>query len=221
MRNKIDDLESVRHLAWARLPHDGRCTVVFRRRLVHPLRAQVQERRWTTRSTRSLPADDPLADFEHLVKLLEMENPASWIPSLANLRSPTQVPSRPSRAVLKDLQVRMDWFLRVLLAHPTFATHEMLWEFFLVPDLQLDTMEGRSKLKAETRAEKVRDELEPIEEAREVEQFVDHARDIVRSVRFSTRGVARRSNVVGNVTAGRYHQPTRLLVGTWAELTRA
>ncbi|KAH8893696.1 hypothetical protein GQ53DRAFT_793278 [Thozetella sp. PMI_491] len=145
-----------------------------------------------------------LTDFEHLFRLLELENPASWIPSLDNLRSPTQVPSRPSRAVLKELQVRMDWFLRVLLTHPTFATHEMLWEFFLVPDLQLDTMEERSRLKAETRAEKVRDELEPVEDVREVEQFVDHAREMVRSVHFSTRSVARRSNVVGSVALDLY-----------------
>lgn len=139
-----------------------------------------------------------LTDFEHLAKLLAMENPASWIPSLAGLRSPFQIPVKPSRAVLKDLQIRMDWFLRILLAHPTFATHEMLWEFFLVPDLQPDMMEQRSKLKAETRAEKVRDELEPLEDVREVEQFIDHARDMVRSVNHSTKSVARRMNTLGN-----------------------
>jgi ankyrin repeat protein len=143
-----------------------------------------------------------LADFEHLAKLLAMENPASWIPSLANLRSPTQVPSKPSRAVLKDLQLRMDWFLRVLLIHPTFATHEMLWEFFLVPDLQSDMMDERSKLKAETRAETVRDELTPLEDVREVEQFVNHAREMVRSIHFSTRSVARRTSIIANATSG-------------------
>ncbi|KAK4229081.1 hypothetical protein QBC38DRAFT_473676 [Podospora fimiseda] len=145
-----------------------------------------------------------LTDFEHLAKLLQMENPASWIPSLADLRSPTQIPSRPSRAVLKDLQVRMDWFLRILLQHPTFATHEMLWEFFLVPDLQLDMMAERSKLKADALLEKVHDEMEPVEDLREVEQFVDHAREIVRSVHFSTRSVARRASAVGNVAVDLY-----------------
>ncbi|KAK4454830.1 hypothetical protein QBC34DRAFT_392731 [Podospora aff. communis PSN243] len=140
-----------------------------------------------------------LTDFEHLVKLLQMENPASWIPTLSDLRLPTQIPSKPSRSVLRDLQVRMDWFLRVLLAHPTFATHEMLWEFFLVQELQLDTMAERSKLKADALIEKVHDEYEPVQDLREVEQFVDHARDMVRSVHFSTRSVARRASMLGNV----------------------
>ncbi len=201
VRNKIDDLS-----LFAISPGpDARTTGVVRSyfvedssiRFVLKSGAPVDNEKYAVTTCRR-----SLADFEHLVKLLEMENPASWIPSLDNLRSPTQLPSRPSRAVLKDLQVRMDWFLRVLLSHPTFATHEMLWEFFLVPDLQLDTMEARSKLKAETRAEKVRDELEPVQDVREVEQFVDHARDIVRSVHFSTRSVARRSSVLGNVAAG-------------------
>jgi hypothetical protein len=145
-----------------------------------------------------------LEDFERLAKLLGMENPASWIPSLANLRSPTQIPSKPSRAALRDLQYRMDWFLRTLIAHPTFSTHEMLWEFILVPELQPDMMEQRSKLKAETRAEKVRDEMEPLEEAREVEQFVDHAREMVRSVHYSTRSVARRTGVINNAASGTF-----------------
>ena len=144
-----------------------------------------------------------LTDFEHLIKLLQMENPASWIPTLSDLRSAIQIPSKPSRAVLKDLQIRMDWLLRVLLNHPTFATHEMLWEFFLVPDLQLDTMAERSKLKADALIEKVHDEFEPVSDLREVEQFVDHARDMVRSVHFSTRSVARRANAVGNVCHGK------------------
>lgn len=143
-----------------------------------------------------------LTDFEHLAKLLQLENPASWIPSLANLRLPTQIPSRPSRTVLKDLQVRMDLFLRVLLSHPTFATHEMLWEFFLVPDLQLDTMAERSRLKADALIEKIHDEYEPVEDLREVEQFVDYARDMVRSVQFSTKSVARRVSNVANVCNG-------------------
>jgi hypothetical protein len=135
-------------------------------------------------------------DFEHLAKLLAMEHPASWIPYIGGLRSPFQIPTKPSRAALRDLQVRVDWFLRILLAHPTFATHEMLWEFFLVPDLQPEMMEQRSRLKAEARVEKVRDEMEPLEDAREVEQFVNHARDLVRGVSHSTRSTARRINGV-------------------------
>lgn len=158
-----------------------------------------------------------LTDFEHLASLLAMEEPASWIPSVAGLdsgsgsgggggavglRSPFQIPSRPSRAVLRDVQVRMDWFLRVMLLHPTFGNHEMLWEFFLAPEIQPDMMEQRSRAKAQARIEKVREEFEPLEDIREVEQFVDHAKEMVRSLSYSTKSVARRINVVARVASG-------------------
>ena len=118
------------------------------------------------------------------------------------MRSPFQLPSKPSRAVLRDIQIRLDAFLKILLAHSTFSTHEMLWEFFLVPDIQAEMMEQRSKLKAETRIETVRDEYEPIDDVLDVEQFVDHARDTVRSVNYSTKSVARRANMVRTATTG-------------------
>ncbi|KAK3335491.1 hypothetical protein B0T19DRAFT_406606 [Cercophora scortea] len=203
VRNKIDDLTLFSLVPGA----DSRTTGVVRSyfvedasiRFVLKSGAPVDQHSYAVTTCRR-----SLADFEQLVRLLQMENPASWIPSLSEFRSPTQIPSKPSRAVLKDLQVRMDWFLHVLLAHPTFATHEMLWEFFLVPDFQLDMMAERTKLKADALVEKVHDEVEPVEDLREVEQFVDYARDMVRSVHFSTRSVARRVSVVGNVANDLY-----------------
>jgi hypothetical protein len=201
VRNKIDDL------ALFNLPPgaDSRTTGVVRSyfvedssiRFVLKSGAPVDQHSYAVTTCRR-----SLDDFEHLAHLLGVENPASWIPSWPNLRSPTQIPSKPSRAALRDLQLRMDWFLRLLLAHPTFSTHEMLWEFFLVPDLQPDMMEQRSKLKAEIRAEKVRDETEPLEDSKEVEQFVNHARDMVRSVHYSTRSVARKLAVTTNKASG-------------------
>ncbi|AEO66085.1 uncharacterized protein THITE_2113908 [Thermothielavioides terrestris NRRL 8126] len=216
LRNKIDDL-----VLFSLMPGmDSRTTGVVRAffvedasiRFVLKSGAPVDKQSYAVTTCRR-----SLSDFEHLAKLLQMENPASWIPSLADLRSPIQIPSRPSRAVLKDLQVRMDWFLRVLLQHPTFATHEMLWEFFLVPDLQLETMAERSKLKADALMEKVHDEFEPVEDLREVEQFIDHARDMVRSVHFSTRSVARRANVVANVVND-LHESSAILSRTLSTL---
>jgi len=194
VRNKIDDLA----LFSAPAGPDSRTTAVVRSyfvedattRFVVKSGAPVDKLSYAVTTCRR-----SLADFEHLAKLLALENPASWIPYVRGLRSPFQIPTKPSRAILRDLQIRMDWFLRIMLAHPTFATHEMLWEFFLAPDLQPDMMEQRSKLKAETRAEKVRDELEPLDDVREVEQFVDHAREMVRGVNYSTKSVARRANM--------------------------
>ncbi|OIW35411.1 hypothetical protein CONLIGDRAFT_566049 [Coniochaeta ligniaria NRRL 30616] len=217
VRNKIDDL-ALFNLAPG---PDSRTTGVVRSyfvedstiRFVLKSGAPVDQHSYAVTTCRR-----SLEDFERLAKLLGMENPASWIPSLANLRAPTQIPSKPSRATLRDLQHRIDWFLRILIAHPTFSTHEMLWEFILVPDLQPDMMEQRSKLKAETRAEKVRDEMEPLEEANEVEQFVDHARDMVRSVHYSTRSVARRTAVINNA-ASDLHEAAQQLARATATLT--
>lgn len=203
VRNRIDDL-----ILFASQPGpDGRITAVVRSffvedatiRLIVKSGAPSQHQSFTVTTCRR-----SLADFEHLAKLLGVENPASWLPSISGMRSPFQLPSKPSRAVLRDIQVRLDGFLKILLAHSTFSTHEMLWEFFLVPDIQADMMEERSKLKAETRVETVRDEYEPIEDVRDVEQFVDHARDMVRSVNFSTKSVARRANMVRVSTTGTY-----------------
>ncbi|KAL2756445.1 hypothetical protein ACRALDRAFT_1007923, partial [Sodiomyces alcalophilus JCM 7366] len=158
-----------------------------------------------------------LSDFDQLSRLLAMENPASWIPAVGGPRSPFQIPSRPSRTVLRDIQMRADWFLRIMLAHPTFSTHEMLWEFLLVPDMQLDMMDQRSRLKAEARAEKVREELEPVEEVREVEQFASHAREMIRSLHYATKSMARRANAA-NVAASDLHDAAALLHGAVATL---
>ncbi|KAK7403149.1 hypothetical protein QQX98_011098 [Neonectria punicea] len=203
VRNKIDDL------ALFSMPPglDMRITGVVRAffvedatvRLVLKSAAPTDHDSYTVTTSRR-----SLSDFEHLPNLLALENPASWIPSMSDVRSPFQIPSKPSRAILRDMQTRADWFLKIMLMHPTFATHEMLWEFFLVPELQLETMEQRTLLKAETRVEKVRDEYEPVEDVREVEQFVNHAREMIRSVNYSTKSAARRSNNLGLVAADMY-----------------
>lgn len=195
VRNRIDDL-----ILFSSPPAaDSRITAVVRSffvedatiRLVVKSGAPSVHQSFTVTTCRR-----SLTDFEHLAKLLSLENPASWLPSISGMRTPFQLPSKPSRAVLRDIQVRLDGFLKILLAHSTFSTHEMLWEFFLVPDIQADMMEQRSKLKAETRIEKVREEYEPVEDVRDVEQFVDHARDMVRSVNLSTKSLARRANTM-------------------------
>lgn len=202
VRNKIDDL-GLFSMAPAR---DARITGVVRAffvedgsiRLVLKSAAPTDHDSYTVTTSRR-----SLTDFEHLVQLLETENPASWIPTMADTRSPFQIPSKPSRAILRDLQSRTDAFLKIMLDHPTFATHEMMWEFFLVPELQLDTMEQRTKLKADARAERIKDEYEPVEDVREVEQFVNHAREMVRSVSYSTKSVTRRANNLGIAASGK------------------
>lgn len=201
VRNRIDDLV----LFSGKPTEDGRITAVVRAffvedatiRLVVKSGAPSFHHSFTVTTCRR-----SLADFEHLAKLLSLENPASWLPSIAGMRSPFQVPSKPSRAVLRDIQIRLDGFLRVLLSHSTFATHEMLWEFFLVPDIQAEQMEERSNLKAQARIEKIREEYEPVDDIRDVERFVEHAREMVRSTNYSTKSVIRRTNAIRGAVIG-------------------
>lgn len=138
------------------------------------------------------------ADFENLSQCLAVEHPASYIPVISEARNPFQVHSKPSRAVLHDTQERLDQFLKILLTHPTFATHEMLWEFFLVPELQPDMMVDRSQRKASVLYESIYDDYQPItpEGVRDTEQFVSHAQDIVRAAHANTRSVIRRGHAL-------------------------
>jgi ankyrin repeat protein len=135
-----------------------------------------------------------LTDFEDLARWLALEHPASWIPYPNGFLSPFLLPSRPSRSVARDIQLRLDSFLNILLSHSTFATHEMVWEFFLVPDMDPSVLAERSRRKAELRSEMVRDEFTPIVDVREVELFVAYAKESVRNVHAATKAALRRTN---------------------------
>lgn len=143
------------------------------------------------------------SDFENLAKWLSVEHPASYIPEISERRNPFQIPSKPSRAVLHDMQSNLDQFLKVLLAHPTFSTHEMLWEFFLVPELQPEMMADRSRRKAAALYEKIYDDYEPAtaESIRDTEQFVSHAQEMVRAVHACTNNVLRRGHALRNAAS--------------------
>ena len=117
-----------------------------------------------------------LQDFRDLLKWLAIEHPASWLPSIPGFHSPFLIPSKPSRAVLHDIQTRLDKILKMLLQHVTFAKHEMLWEFFLVPDISAHMLAERTRVKAAARVENVREEYTPIMDVSEVEDFVNYAR---------------------------------------------
>lgn len=143
------------------------------------------------------------SDFENLAKWLSVEHPASYMPTVSDFRNPFQVHSKPSRSVLHDMQAKLDKFLKILLTHPTFATHEMLWEFFLMPELQPEMMGDRSRQKALALSETINDEYEPVthEGMGEAEQFATHAQDMVRSVHVNTRSVIRRGHAFHNAAS--------------------
>lgn len=195
VRNRIDDL-----VLLATPPKgDSRVTTVVRSFFVEDgtIRFIVKSGAQNPNSTITVTTcRRSLADFEHISRLLALELPASWIPDINSFPSPFLIPSKPSRTIARDIQIRLDSFLKVLLAHPTFATHEMVWEFFLVPDIDFSNLSERSTRKAETRAETVRDDYEPQTDVHEVELFVSFAKDSVRSVHHSLRSVLRRANRV-------------------------
>lgn len=201
VRNRIDDMVLVSNPP----SPDGRVTAVVRSFFVEDgtIRLIIKS---AARSGDGMIAVTTcrrsLADFESLAKWLSTEHPASWMPSISSFRLPFQIPSRPSRAVLHDIQVRLNKFLRVMLAHSTFSTHELLWEFILVPEIQPEMMAERSLKKAEIRNEKVKEEYDPVEDIRDVETFVGHARESIRGVNHSSKSVIRRINSVRNVSTG-------------------
>ena len=132
-----------------------------------------------------------LQDFQNLIKWLAIEHPASWLPNISDFQSPFLVPSKPSRAVLHDIQTRLDRILKMLLQHATFSTHEMLWEFFLVPDISSVMLAERTKRKASARSESVGQELSPLLDIIGVEDFVNYARLDMLEVQQATQDTLR------------------------------
>ncbi|KAE9972481.1 hypothetical protein EG328_004953 [Venturia inaequalis] len=195
VRNRIDDLVL---LATPPGVH-SRTTTVVRSYFVEDgtIRFIVKSGAQNSNSTITVTTSRrALADFENLAKWLALEHPASWLPHISGFQSPFLIPSKPSRSISRDMQLKFDSFIKILLSHSTFSTHEMVWEFFLVPDMDPAMLAERSRIKAETRAENVKDEYTPITDVREVELFVSHAQDSVRHVHHSTRSVLRRVNRV-------------------------
>lgn len=137
-----------------------------------------------------------LTDFENLASWLTREHPASYMINIFNFRSPFQIHCKPSRAVLHYTQNQLDWFIKTMLGHPTFATHEMLWEFFLVPDMQSEMMEQRAKLKAQLLQESITEDYESVGDVRDIEQFISHSREMVRSINAATRNLVKRGHAL-------------------------
>jgi ankyrin repeat protein len=195
VRNRIDDLVLLSNEPGP----DGRTTTVVRSFFVEDgtvrlvLKSAAPNGNGTITVTTCRRSSQ---DFENLAKWLAQEHPASWLPVVQNLASPYLIPSRPSRSILRDMQLRLDSFLKILLKHPTFSTHEMVWEFFLVPDIDSAMLAERSARKAELRVERLREEYAPIYDVREVELFVQHMRENIRALHHASRSVLRRTNKV-------------------------
>lgn len=216
VRNRIDDLILLSNPPSSHDAPSGRVTTVVRSFFVEDATV-----RFVLKSGAPTPPTDgqnvpahtkmytvttcrrTFADFETLAACLALEHPASYLPALTDFRNPFQIHSKPSRAVLHNMQDRLDKFLKILLSHPTFATHELLWEFILVPELQPQMMTERSHRKAQAFAESIVEDHDPITEdgIREAENFISHAQDIVRTTHAHTRTLLRRGHALRNAAS--------------------
>lgn len=199
IRNRIDDMVLVSNVP----ADDGRVTAVVRSFFVEDASIRLIIKSAIRNGNGMIGVTTcrrSLSDFENLAKWLSVEHPASWLPSIFNFRSPFQIPSKPSRAALQDIQVRLDRFLKIMLAHSTFSTHELLWEFILFPEIQPEMMAERSRKKAEIRVENIKEQYEPIDDIKDVESFVGHARESIRGVNHSVKSVTRRVANVRNIS---------------------
>ncbi|KAL4879497.1 hypothetical protein BJY04DRAFT_229051 [Aspergillus karnatakaensis] len=216
VRNRIDDLILLSNPPSSHDEPSGRVTTVVRSFFVEDATVRFVLKSGAPtppNETEDIPVNTKMytvttcrrtfADFETLAECLSLEHPASYMPSLSDFRSPFQIHSKPSRAVLHNMQERLDRFLKILLAHPTFSTHELLWEFILVPELQPQMMTDRSHRKAQVLFESVLEEYEPVtaEGARETEQFIAHAQGVVRQGHTHTRTLIRRGHALRNATS--------------------
>ena len=208
VRNRVDDLTLFSTSATTNAPDaSGRITAIVRSFFVEdgstrfvlksgaPNTAVSNTTYTITTSRRSL------YDFENLVKWLSMDHPASYVPAMkaSNFRSPFQLHSKPSRAVLYDAQTQLDRFLRIMISHPTFSSHEMLWEFFLVPDMAPEQIAERATLKAILAQERIADEYEPMvakTDLADVESLIVHSRGVVRKVSVNIRSLIRRGHAL-------------------------
>lgn len=204
VRNRIDDMVLVSNVPAS----DGRVTAVVRAFFVEDASIRLIIKSAIRNGNGMIGVTTcrrSLSDFENLAKWLSVEHPASWIPSVFNFRSPFQLPSKPSRAALQDIQVRLDKFLQVMLAHSTFSTHELLWEFILFPEIQPEMMAERSRKKTELRIENIKEQYEPIDEVQDVESFMGHAREMIRGVNYSNKAATRRVTKIRNTSSGTYN----------------
>ncbi|KAK5130212.1 hypothetical protein LTR08_002297 [Meristemomyces frigidus] len=193
VRNRIDDLV----LLSSPPNKDGRTTTLVRSFFVEDATIRFVLKSGATNANGSVTVTTcrrSIADFENLATWLSTECPASWLPMHFNLPSPFLLPSKPSRAVLRDVQLRLDNYFRNLLTHGTFSVHELVWEFFLMPELDADLLTERSKRKAEARVDNIKDDYEPVTDTQEVDNFVAHARDQVRGVTQTTKKAIRAVN---------------------------
>ncbi|KAF9354289.1 hypothetical protein BGX26_007893 [Mortierella sp. AD094] len=156
-----------------------------------------------------------LDDFQFLRQNLLVERPDVCIPSLENFFSPFLLsPSRPSKTILAISSRRLDMFLNYLSNHPVLSSHELVWEFMLMPELQRDMIAERSSIKQESALDSIFDNFPPVvenleheetyfkhlnEEILNLDKAVQQARKHARKLSRSTQDVPQQLEILSSV----------------------
>lgn len=163
-------------------------TLFYNNELVYVLKSGIPPRSATLSAVHR-----SFADFAFVHKWLAYECPFSWIPALPSLKSPFAVPSRLSRGVIRDAELCLNAYLRMLLRHPALASHELLWEFILLQDLSQQQCIDRCRRKVESRREMQYDQ--PVSytpsELESVEMFFNYALEQTTMLHRALERVAR------------------------------
>lgn len=121
-----------------------------------------------------------LTDFKDLIRLLHIEYPMTYLPVLALIDYINKLNvsgfSALSFSKLKvDLLIdKLNAFMASLLLSNAFNSHELVWEFLILPQINSDKSEDRSRLKAESYREKLFITDSPISESPNIpEEFTD------------------------------------------------
>ncbi|KAJ3300432.1 hypothetical protein HK104_000490 [Borealophlyctis nickersoniae] len=181
-----------------------------------------------------------LQDFDFLRQQLLTEFPEACLPdlrdlfttphTLANARATAALTSRFLRRIVK----RLNKFVHYLLSHPVFATHELVWEFLVVPEIEAmvydepyllfktDMIIARTKSKCDYLLESIYDNYAPMVENLDAvngefkmaEETLNVMQNGAKAVGIAARKVGKgRKDLANQLRILRYHigRPTSVL----------
>lgn len=133
------------------------------------------------------------SDFTFLQKWLLYESPSSWLHTVSMTKDPFSVPAQVYRQLLREFCINMTSVLRVLFQHPTFAGHELAWEFLMVQEMPQQQSVDRCRKKVASRKEAQADELTVYSSAEldAVQIFLEHALDQTKQLSSQMHNMSR------------------------------
>ncbi|KAJ3101504.1 hypothetical protein HDU97_001319 [Phlyctochytrium planicorne] len=171
-----------------------------------------------------------LKDFAFLRKQLTTESQEACLPDIKELLT-SQIfsggnvaPSIVSRTLRKIVK-RLNHFIHYLLSHPQFSTHELVWEFLVVPELDasITNITVRTRSKLESLHDTIMDTYPPLVDSLDLEDILFKQAELtltslqsaIKQVGTTARRVGKcRRDLSGCWRVVRYHvgRPSRFAV---------